>query len=484
LNETLKSRTIRALAWSFIESAGVQGVQFVIGIILARLLFPAQFGLIGMLAIFMEVAQSFLDSGFGSALIQKRGATHADNCSVFYFNIVVGLFVAGILCVISPFIAAFYKQPELTSLLRVLSLVIVINSFGLIQYTLITKEINFKASTKVSTIASILSGIVGVTMALWGFGVWSLAAQQISRAIFRTAFFWFFNKWRPSLVFSLKSLRELFGFGSRLLIGGVINHIFDNIYLLVIGKLFSAIDLGFFTRAKSLQEIPSQSLTGMVARVTFPVFSTIQDDKVRLKGGMKKALTSLALINFPLMIGLAITARQVILILFTARWAESIPYLRLLCFIGLLFPVHLINLNVLQAMGRSDLSLRLEIIKKILIVINIVITFRWGITAMIYGMLVLSVISYFLNSYYNGTLINYSIFEQVFDLLPYLTVSLVMGVVVFLIGKLPFTNLWLIIIVQIIIGTGLYIGLSRAFKLPAFMDIWRTVRSKLFHKVG
>jgi O-antigen/teichoic acid export membrane protein len=265
----------------------------------------------------------------------------------------------------------------------------------------------------------------------------------------------------------------MFGFGSRLLVSGLLNQIFDNIYLLVIGKLFSAIDLGFFTRAQSFADLPSRTLSGMVGRVTFPVFSTIQDDQVRLKRGLKKALTTLAMVNFPMMIGLAVIARPLVLVLLTDKWAPSIPYLQLLCILGLLFPLHFMNLNVLQALGRSDLFLRLEIIKKVLIIINIAITWRWGISAMILGMIAMSAISYYLNSYYNGVLIDYPIQEQVLDLSPYLIIAVLMGVAVFATGLLPFPNQWSMLLVQIIVGIVSYASLCRVFRLAAFIEIWQ-----------
>ena len=477
--DSLRSKTLGALSWSFLESIGVQGVRFIVGIVLARLLFPEQFGLIGMLMIFMAVAQSFLDSGFGAALIQKRDATQTDTCSIFYFNIPVGLAAAGLLCLIAPWIAAFYNQPILTPLMRALSLTIVINSFGLIQGTILAKQINFKTLTKVSLIASIMSGIIGVTLAATGFGVWSLVIQQISSAFFRTVFLWLSSDWRPAFIFSLKSLREMFSFGSRLLASGILNQMFDNLYSLVIGKLFSATDLGFFTRANTLAELPSQTLSGMVGRVTFPVFSTIQDDPARLKRGMKKALTTLVLVNFPMMIGLAAIARPLVLMLLTEKWAECIPYMQLFCFLGLSYPVHAINLNLLQALGRSDLFLRLEIIKKVLIVVSIAVTWRWGISAMICGRIAIGIISYYLNSYYTGVLIGYPIREQLRDLFSYLIMAALMGLMVYAAGLLPFRNLWSMLLVQITIGIVIYVGLCRLFRLSAFMGIWQTGWNKM-----
>jgi teichuronic acid exporter len=477
--DSLRSKTMHALSWSLLEALGMQGVRFFIGIVLARMLFPEQFGLIGMLTIFMAVAQSFLDSGFGAALIQKRDATQTDTCSIFYFNIVVGLAAAGLLCLLAPWIAAFYNQPILTPLTRAMSLTIVVNSFGLIQGTILAKQINFKTQTKVSLIASIMSGIIGVTLAVMGFGVWSLVVQQISSTFFRTVLLWLSNTWRPALIFSFKSLREMFGFGSRLLAAGLLEQIFSNIYLLVIGKLFSATDLGFFTRAKTFGELPSQTLSSMVGRVTFPVFSIIQDDPLRLKKGVKKAMTTLVLVNFPMMIGLAVVARPLVVVLLTEKWAQSIQYLQLLCLVGLLYPLHLINLNVLQALGRSDYFLRLEIIKKILVVINIVVTWRFGISAMICGMIAFSTIAYYLNSYYTGVLIGYSIRDQLRDLSTYLIMAVLMGTAVYVAGLLPFPNHWSMLLVQITVGIVIYVSLCRLFRLTAFMEIWKMGWSKI-----
>jgi len=476
---SLRSKTLHALSWSFLESIGIRGVQFVIGIILARLLFPEQFGLIGMLTIFIALAESLIDSGFQAALIQKRDATPTDTCSIFYFNIVIGLAAAGLLCVVAPWIAAFYHQPILTPLTRALSLTLVINSFGSIQNTILMKQIDFKTLTKVSLITGVLSGIVGISLAATGFGVWSLVVQQISRAFFWTVSIWLLTAWRPALIFSLKSLRGMFGFGSRILASGLINRTFDNIYLLVIGKLFSAMDLGFFTRAKMMQELPSQTLSLMVGRVTFPIFSDIQDDPARLKRGLKKALTTLVLVNFPMMIGLAAIARPLVLALLTEKWAESIPYLQLLCLVGLLYPVILINSNLWFALGRSKIHLHVEIVKKLFIVINIAITWRWGISAMIHGMIVLSVVFFFLNSYYTGVLIDYPIREQLRDLFPSLTMAALMGIGVYGVGLLPFPNNWSMLLVQISIGTVIYVCLCRLVRLTAFMEIWQVGWSKM-----
>jgi O-antigen/teichoic acid export membrane protein len=433
----------------------------------------------------MAVAHTFVSSGFGAALIQKRDATLTDTWSIFYFNIVVALAVAGLLCLVAPYIAAFYHQPILTPLTRALSLTIVINAFGLIQGTTLTKEINFKTQTKVSLIAGALSGIIGVTLAAKGFGVWSLVVQQISGSFLCTILLWLMTPWRPVLTFSLNSLREMFSFGSRVLASGMLNHIFENLYSLVIGKLFSPTDLGYFTRSYTLADTPAQTVGGVVGRVTFPVFSTIQDDPVRLKRGMKRALAILALVNFPMMIGLAVVARPLVLVLLTEKWAPSIPYLQLLCLAWLLFPMNMINLSILTASGRSDLFLRLEIIKKVLIIVNIAVTWRWGISAMICGIIIMSLISYYLNSYYTGDLIGYPIREQLRDSSSYAIMAVLMGMAVLGAGLLPFSSNWSMLSVQIAVGVVIYVGLCRLFRLATFMEIWQAGWNNMsFVRVG
>lgn len=479
-NESLKSITLHALSWSFVEAIGLQSVKFVIGIILARLLLPEQFGLVAMLYVFIAVANAFIESGFGAALIQKRNAGQIDICSIFYFNLVVGLAAAGLLYLGAPFIAVFYNQPILAPLSQAMSLIIVMNSFGLIQGTLLAKQLDFKTQTKVSLLAGGISGIIGIAMAVADFGVWSLVAQQVSNSFFQTVFLWFFNPWRPSLVFSFQSLQEMFGFGSRLLASGLLNQIFDSLYYVVIGRMFSAAALGFFTCAMALAELPSRTLSGIVVRVTFPVFSTVQNDPPRLKRFLKKALKFLVFVNFPMMIGLAVIAHPLVLVLLTEKWSPCVPYLQLLCAMGLLYPLHLINLNALQALGRSDLFLRLEVIKKALIVVNIAVTWPYGIEAMIYGMIVFSCTCYVLNSYYTGVLIGYPIAEQMRDMIAYLILAGITGGIVILAGLFPYPTPLTALIVQTSTGILTYVCLCRMFRLEALMDALDAGRTGVF----
>jgi len=479
MSDGLKSKTLSALFWSFLERFGQQGIQFIIGIILARLLLPEEFGLIAMLAIFMAIAQSFINSGFGQALIQKQDATHIDECSIFYFNILVGFLAAGLLCLVAPWIAGFYNQPLLVPLTCALSLNMIINAFGLVQTTLLTKHIDFKTQLKVSVIATVISGAIGITMAFKGFGVWSLVAQSLGSNLFRTILLWFFNTWRPALTFSFDSLRSMFAFGSRLLASGLLDTVFQNIYLVVIGKLFSPMALGFYSCAKKLQELPVSNISNIISRVTFPVFSSVQDDKPRLKRGVRKALTMLVMINFPMMVGLAIVAKPMVLVLLTDKWAPCVPYLQLLCVVGMLYPLHVINLNVLIAQGRSDLFFRLEIVKKIIVVIAIAVTYRWGIIAMIYGQIATSCIAYLLNSYYTGKMLDYPITEQIRDLIPSLALSSIMGLGVYALNYIPITSQVVLMSLQIITGIGIYSSISFVFRISSFMELIEMIKSKL-----
>ena len=471
MKNNIQDNTIKGLFWSFLERIGDQGIQVVISIILARLLLPEQFGLIAMLTIFMAVAQTFVVSGFGLALIQKQDANHLDECSIFYFNILVGLLVAGILFLSAPWIAVFYQTPLLTPLTRILSLNLIINAFGIVHTTLLTKQIDFKTQMKISMVATILSGSIGVTMAYHGYGVWSLVAQSIGINLFRTILLWLFLPWRPYWIFSLDSLRSMFSFGSKLLFSGLLDTIYNNLYLVVIGKMFSAADLGYYTRAEQTQQLPVNNLSSTVGRVTFPVFSSMQDDKSRLKRGTRKALSTLAMVNFPLMIGLAVVAKSLVLVLLTEKWLPCVPYLQLLCIAGLLYPLHAINLNVLIAQGRSDLFFRLEICKKAMITAAICLTWRWGISALIYGQIATSVIAYYMNSYYTGKLLSYPVVEQLKDILPTLGLASLMGCGVYLSGCFHLNSTIVLLFFQVSIGIVVYLILCILTKISSFMEI-------------
>ena len=476
MSDNLKKETFTALFWSFLERFGTQLIQFGISIILARLLLPKDFGLIAILYVFINLSNTLINSGFGQALVQKKAATFIDECSIFYFNFFIALFTVFCLFLFAPSIAEFFDEPKLTKMTRVLSLALIFNSLGLVQRTLLAKNIDFKTQLKVSLLSIIISALLSISMALNGFGVWSLIGLYLCKDLFNTVFVWFFSSWRPSLIFSMISLKSMFSFGSRLFLVSLLNSVFGNIYQLIIGKFFSTSTLGFYSRADTLYKYPVTLLSGVVSQVTFPVFSKIQDDKQRLKTAVQKSLKTIVLITFPLMVGLVIVAHPLVEVLLTKKWLPSVSYLQLLCVIGMIYPISVLNLNALNAQGRSDLFLKIDIINKILILIIVSITYRFGITAMIIGQIVNSLFSYFLYSYYTGKLLGLTIINQIRDMFPVFSISIVMGLLIYSVKYLSIDNQLLLLITQITLGGLIYISLCFIFKISAFMEVISIVK--------
>ena len=468
---TLKQKTLSGLKWSFADSFVNQGIQFIVGIILARLLSPSEFGLIGMITVFIAISQTFIDSGFTQALIRKNDCTQKDYSTVFYFNLLVGLVFYIILFFSAGTISNFYNEPQLLLLVRVLGINLLINAAGLIQRTILTKRINFKLQTKISIIASVLSGIIGITMAYLGFGVWSLVCKTVAQNVFITLMLWLWNKWKPIITFSLKSFKEMFSFGSKLLVSSLINALSNNVYYIMIGKFFSAKELGFYTRADQFNNLPSANLTSIIQRVSYPVLSSIQNDSEKLKMAYKKLIKNTMFVAFILMIGLAAIAKPFIITLIGTKWLPSVPYLQLLCFSGMFYPLHALNLNILQVKGRSDLFLKLEIIKAILTIISILIGAFFGIIIMLISLVVISIIAYFINSFWSGKLINYPVKEQIKDILPSFFLAAFMGIII----AIPayFLSLYhdYTLAIQVISGGLIVIIFSKLFKIEAYMEI-------------
>lgn len=476
---SLKQKTVHGLLWSFIDSFASQGFSFIVGIILARILSPREFGLIGMITIFIAISQSIIDSGFSNALIRKRDCSQADYSTVFIFNIIVSLFFSIILIFSASFISEFFKEPQLKLLIQVLSLGLVINGLSIIHKVILTKKLDFKTQTKISLISSLSSGIFAIIMAVSGYGVWSLVALTISRFALNSLFLWIWAKWNPIWVFSKKSFNELFGFGSKLLISGLIDTIYNNVHYLVIGKFFSAIQLGYYTRADQFQSWPSSNLNNIISRVSYPVLSSIQDEPLRLKENYKKLISTSMFITFVLMLGMASVAEPMIRTLIGDKWLPAVIYLQLLCFVGMLYPLHSLNLNMLQVKGRSDLFLRLEVIKKSLAVPIIIVGVFFGIKIMIIGKLAISIFAYYLNSYYSGRLINYSMKEQIKDILPSFILAFTVSAIVFFFGKVIFFKPGIVLSLQVLLAVVLTIGYCELFKFNVYIFIKQIAFDKL-----
>ena len=477
MSDSLKSKTVKGVVWSSIERFSTQGVQFLIMIIMARLLTPKDYGLIGMLAIFLAVAQSLIDSGFSQALIRKQDRTDVDNSTVFYFNIVVSSALYLILFIAAPFVADFYNQPELTSVMRVVCLGVILNSLAVVQRALLTVRIDFKTQAKASLSAAVISGCIGIVLAYCGFGVWSLVVQQLLNLSVNTLLLWIFSKWRPIAVFSWKSFHELFAFGSKLLASGLLDTLYRNIYPIVIGKLFSASSLGHYTRAHQFSEFPSSNVTGIIQRVTYPILCGIQDETERLEAVYRKFLKLSAFIIFPLMIGMSAVARPFIDIVLGKQWGFCGQLLQIICFAMMWYPIHAINLNLLQVKGRSDLFLRLEIIKKILGITVLCITAPFGLVVMCYGQIFNSIVALVINTYYTGKLINVGFIRQMKDLLPTILLSLTMFGAILLVNDFIEANIYRLVI-GILVGIIVYSSGSYIFKFKDLQTLFSLIRRK------
>lgn len=463
--------------WSSIDRFTTQGIQFVFSILIARLLLPSDYGVVAMLGIFLAISQTFVDSGFSTALVRKLDRTDTDFSTVFYFNIAVGLFFYLVLWVASPYIAAFYRTPLLEDVTKVVALTLVFSSFSGVQSAKLTIAIDFKTGAKISVTVTLLSGAVGLWMAYRGYGVWALVVQSVSGSLMRTALLWLFVRWMPKLVFSWRSFREMFSFGSKLLTSRLLDTVYNNVYTLVIGRCFSSATLGVYSRADSLAQYPSFNLTSVLQGVTFPVLCSIQNEPERLADIYKRFLRLSAFVVFPLMVGLAAVADPLIRLLLTDRWVGAIYLLQIVCFAMMWYPIHAINLNLLQVKGRSDFFLKLEVIKKIQGVIVLCATIPLGIVAMCYGRIFGSLLSLVWNTYYTRKLIGYGYWEQMRDLLHILAHALLMGVLVWGVVQWLETP-WLQLVAGILLGAAYYVGGAMLLRFDELRELVSLVRKK------
>lgn len=461
--ESLKKQAFVGVGWNAIGRFSTQGVNFILQIILARLLSPSDYGIIAMMAIFLQVAAVFINSGFGKALIQKQDCKENDYSTVFYYNLAVSIGIYIILFAISPLVARFYDIPILTDVMRVASLVVIINALSIVQIIKLEKSIDFKSRSIVIFVSSLLSGIAGIIMAYYGFGVWALCGQSLLNSLLQLVLFYLNIRWWPSLVFSRESFHELFSFGSKILATSIINVIYSNLYTIVIGKRFNSRDLGFYSRADHFAIFPSSNLCSIISGVAFPTLSKIQDDDDKLRFAYRKIIRYSSFIIFPLMTGLAAVAAPFIRTLLGEKWAETIPYLQILCFALMWDHLSTLNLNLLFVKGKSNLVLKLEIIKKSIALIILFASIPFGIIVMCCGRVLYGMIAFYINTTYTKKLIALSFGQQVMDFLPYLGLSLGMGIMVFFVCSFtPVNPLWSLIL-GFLVGTIAYLGCALLF---------------------
>lgn len=475
----LKNKTVTGIIWSAVERFSTQGVQFLFGIILARLLTPADYGVIAMLTIFLMVSQTFIDSGFGNALVRKIDRTEKDKSTVFFFNIFMAIICYAIIFFAAPFIAVFYGMSELSLILRVLALRLIIQSFSTIQTINLTIQLNFKKQAKISLTSAILSGFFGIYFAYNGYGVWALVYQALFGTSLSAILYWSIAKWRPTSFFSKDSFHYLFGYGSKLLASGLLDTIYSNIYPLVIGKFYAPAQLGGFSKAQSFAAFPSSNVTGILQRVSFPVLSAMQKDPERLRNGYLKFIDAATLLIFPLMMGLLALSKPLTLFFLTDKWSGMIILLQLLCLSMMWYPVHAINLNLLQVLGRSDLFLKLEIIKKILGVCVLCATLPFGLVTMCIGKIFSAWICLFINTYYSGKFLHAGFAVQMKFLLPTFFNSLIMAAIILGINALlPESEHLLQLGIGFCIGIIYYFGSNYLFNREKILELKTVFKRK------
>lgn len=486
MNETMgkpisRTTVVSNLIWKLMESFGTQCVQFIVQIVLARLLMPEDYGKIALIVIFITISNVFIQNGFNTALIQKKNADDIDFSSVFYLSTALAVFLYVVIFIAAPFIADYYNEPQLTHILRVLSITLFFNAITTVQNAVVSKSMQFKRFFFSSLGGIIISGLVGIIMAYLGMGVWSLVCQQLTNTVIITLVLWITVDWRPKLIFSFSRVKGLFKFGYKLLLSALIDTVYNNIYGLIIGKLFNTEVLGYYNRGGSIPDLLVTNINGSITSVLFPALSHSQDDKTRLKNMMRRSLVTSSYIVFPMMTGLIVCAEPLVRILLTDKWIGCVPFLQLLSITYALWPIHTANLQAINALGRSDVFLKLEIIKKIIGITALIISIPYGMLMMVYFRVITSVLSVIINTYPNRKLLNYTFKEQVQDIIPSLALSAVMGLMVNAVKYLGF-SLPVTLAVQIIAGVIIYFGLSYVIKLESLFYLLDTAKSYINRK--
>lgn len=467
---SLKQKTINGVFWSSVERFSTQGVGFLIGLFLARILSPQDYGTIAMLTVFISLSGIFIDSGFTSALIRKKDRDIKDTSTIFYFNTLIGVLCYLILFFCAPLIADFYNIETLKPLVRIVAITVIFNSSCVIQQTIMVINLNFKLLAKISMACIIVSGIVGIVMALNGYGVWALAFQQLSSSVLRFVLMWIFARWRPQKIFCKESFKALFPYGSRYFVSGVIEVVYNNIYSIIIGKVYSPASLGTYNRAEQLANFPSTNITGIIQKVTYPVLSSLQDDDHRLRESYIKLLRFSSFIIFPLMLGLAAVADPLIRLILTDKWSDSIILLQIICFALMWFPVHALNVNVLEVKGCYKLFLRPQIVKKLFGVVILVIAIPYGIKAIAISTVITSVFALGINLYYTKKIISINMLTQLKFITPFFINSLIMAGLSYVMTLL-FTDNIVRLIMAILTGGTYFLVSSYLLKFEELSEV-------------
>ena len=476
-------RTISNFIWRFAERCGAQLVTFLVSIVLARILAPEDYGTIALVTVFTTILQVFVDSGLGTALIQKKDADDLDFSSVFYFNIIVCVILYGVMFIAAPLIAEFYGDMSLTLVVRIISLTIVISGVKGIQQAYVSRYMLFKRFFFSTLGGTIFSAFLGIGMAYAGFGVWALVVQQLSNAAIDTLILWLTVKWRPKWMFSWRRLMHLLSFGWKLLVSALLDTVYNNLRNLIIGKIYSASDLAYYNQGDKFPKVIVTNINTSIDSVLLPSMSSVQDDHERVKKMTRRAIKTSTYIMAPLMMGLAFCATPIVQLILTDKWLSCVPYLRIFCFTYMFWPIHTANLNAINALGRSDLFLKLEIIKKIMGMTFLLCTMKISVMAMAYSLIVSSILSQIINSWPNRRLLHYGYAEQLKDILPAIVLAVIMGFLVSLV-QLFGLNSAITLLIQIPLGALIYILGSIILRLESFEYILDMIKNFTKRKEG
>ncbi len=481
MEESLKQKTVKGLAWSALDNASRYGMQFFIGIVLARLLSPDDYGLLGLTGIFTVVCTTLVNGGFSTALIRKKDASEDDFNTAFICNFGMSMLLYTVIYVCAPLIADFFGHEELISLVRISSLGLIIGGLSMVQMARLTKKIDFKTQTKITVVATAVSGAVGIGMAVAGFGVWALVAQQLASHTISTVQLYIYSKWFPCLRFSKNSFHNLFGFGWKMMVSALLDTIWKELYLVVVGKFYNPATLGQYTRSRHYAKLFSSNLTNVIQRVTYPVLSSIQDEPERMVSAYRRIIKTSMFISAISLFFIGAISEPLIYCMIGPKWHEASTYLPFICLASSLYPLHAINLNMLQVQGRSDLFLGLEIIKKIIALAPLFIGAFVGILPMLWANIAAGIVAYFLNSHYSGRLLGYSSWMQLRDILPSFGIATAMAASVWFLKYLPLSY-WIILPMQIVVGAVVFFGICKIFKPSEYKEIIEIVKSGKFKK--
>lgn len=476
---SLRKKAIGGVIWTVVDTFVLRGFSFLATIILARWLGPEEFGLVGMIAVFIAIGTSITDSGLSNSLIRTKDADDKDFSTVFILNLGLSAAVYLLLFISAPYIADFFNQPILTNLVRVYCLSFVISAFSAVQLARLNKNMQFKKITKLNVPGTIVGTLTGLLMGYFGYGVWSIVCMYLVTQLVQSISLWFSSSWRPSMEYSKEKAKYHYGFGYKLMLSGLLNTVFNNIYNIVIGKYYSAKELGFFERSKSFNNYPVTTITGVISRVTFPLLSSLQDKKQRISLVYKKLMQLSFFITAPLMFGAAAIAHPLFLLVLGEQWLEAVPYFQVLCLGGMFLPIHSFNLNVFKVYGRSDLFLKLEIIKKVIITVALIIGFQFGIMGLVWSSVISGYIALFVNTYYSANMINYSSKNQFLDMLPTLLTSGMMFLVIKYTLNIAINyHLIVQIFIGVIVGFTFYFLINKLFKAAPLIYLLTLLKEK------